>query len=144
MIYILIPYASKYLAGGGASTGQLLRKRRTAQRSLRSSTNRGWIAFTLAWNMISLIKEWSLICALNHRVSYLFCVYQIFLLTSTLIIIIIISSSSASASDTSSIRYIVTDKDHVHCSRPVSGTLWKTNITYVVADNYHIHCSRQV
>nr|XP_022306572.1 uncharacterized protein LOC111112966 isoform X3 [Crassostrea virginica] len=45
---------------------------------------RRWIASTLA-NIISLIKEWSLIRALNHRVSYLFCVYQIFLLTSTFI-----------------------------------------------------------
>ena len=116
MIYILIPYASKYLAGGGASTGQLLRKRRTAQRSLRSSTNRGWIAFTLAWNMISLIKEWSLICALNHRVSYLFCVYQIFLLTSTLIIIIIIIIISISIS----IRYI---KYQVYSNRQGSCTL---------------------
>lgn len=45
---------------------------------------RRWIASTLA-NIISLIKEWSLIRTLNHRVSYLFCIYQIFLLTSTFI-----------------------------------------------------------
>ena len=76
MVYILIPYASRNIAGGGASTAQPLRTRRTARRSL-SSTN---IASTLA-NIISLIKEWSLIRTLNHRVSYLFCVYQIFLLT---------------------------------------------------------------
>lgn len=45
---------------------------------------RRWIASTLA-NIISLIKEWNLIRTLNHRVSYLFCIYQIFLLTSTFI-----------------------------------------------------------
>ncbi|XP_061191089.1 uncharacterized protein LOC133199272 [Saccostrea echinata] len=45
---------------------------------------RRWIASTLA-NIISLIKEWNLIRLLNHRVSYLFCIYQIFLLTSTFI-----------------------------------------------------------
>jgi chitin synthase len=32
-----------------------------------------------------LIKEWNLIRSLNHDVSYLFCIYQIFLLTSTFI-----------------------------------------------------------
>lgn len=45
---------------------------------------RRWIASTLA-NIISLIKDWTLVRTLNHRVSYLFCIYQIFLLTSTFI-----------------------------------------------------------
>ncbi|XP_078327723.1 uncharacterized protein LOC144623220 isoform X3 [Crassostrea virginica] len=84
----------KNIAGGGASTAQPLRTRRTARRSL-SSTN---IASTLA-NIISLIKEWSLIRTLNHRVSYLFCIYQIYLLTSTFIgfstVIIIVTGGLA-------------------------------------------------
>ena len=38
MVYILIPYASRYRAGGGSSTVRPLRTKRTARRSLRSST----------------------------------------------------------------------------------------------------------
>ncbi|XP_062605964.1 chitin synthase chs-2-like [Saccostrea cucullata] len=45
---------------------------------------RRWIASTLA-NIISLIEEWNLIRSLNHRVPFLFCIYQMFLLVSTVI-----------------------------------------------------------
>ena len=53
MVYILIPYDSRYRACGGASTAQPLRKRRTARRSLRSSTNRGVAGSPPPWSTSS-------------------------------------------------------------------------------------------
>lgn len=45
---------------------------------------RRWVASTIA-NLMLLIKEWNIISRLNHRVSFLFLIYQALLLFATLI-----------------------------------------------------------
>nr|XP_034320179.1 uncharacterized protein LOC105341274 isoform X1 [Crassostrea gigas]XP_034320180.1 uncharacterized protein LOC105341274 isoform X1 [Crassostrea gigas] len=61
---------------------------------------RRWIASTLA-NSLSLITNWNLIRNSNHRISYLFCLYQIILLVSTFIgpstVIVIVAGGLAYA-----------------------------------------------